>query len=152
MKKIICIVLSMIMTFAFVTSALADDRSSGTKKFDSTSCTKRFVTTNYFTKGSDESWGNVTCKATVQFNTSNPSYNYLLAEPYCKSAEVSLGDPNHVIGGISLFWAISYPMLFNGEQDDYDTLNLRITNPYYPSNHSNTINMESHGKFTAHWS
>lgn len=147
MKKIICIILAMVMVFAFVTSAFADGYYHGTPEFHSTSCKKRFVTSNCITKSSNESWGPTYCEATMSFATANPSYNYLLAEPYSKGDGISLGDTIHVINSATY----GYLLDFGGEEDEYNSLYLRITNPYYPSNHSNTINMVSDGCFWAYW-
>ena len=147
MKKIICIILAMVMVFAFVTSAFADEYYHGTPEYHSTLCKKRFTTEDCITKSSNESWGDTYCLATVSFETANPSYNYLIAQPYCKSEGVSLGDPVHIINST----AYGYPLDFNGSEDYYNSLNIRITNPYYVANHSNTINMVSDGCFWAYW-
>lgn len=63
-----------------------------------------------------------------------------------KTDKVALSDVTQITSS----GAYGYNVPLNSSADDYDTMHMRITNPYYhEGNHSNTINMSASGQFWA---
>ena len=148
MKKLISLMLVMIIMLSFTATALAAGTGSfhGSRTFSSSTCKTRYITDNWITKYSSESYGSTYCQTLATVSGKNYSYAQALSD---KADKIAMSDVTQIpSSGTS-----GYNIPLNSSANSYNTMHMRITNPYYhEGNHSNTTNMASSGQFWSTWS
>lgn len=149
-KKLIALVVVAVLMLTSTTLTFAEAKYHSTVTFSSTECVRNYFTHDWISKSSGETWNKLRCYVIIDSFSSNPNnIHHVGAQAFsAKTSGVALSEYRTINSGIF------YKSMDLKGNNTPNTMYMKITNIYSTSGYngsSNTINMQSHGKFKCQW-